>query len=120
MTHYTLNAQYYQQFDADPEREVPGEGYGGWQTAAIDLAREHTGVVVMHAWDTGTEAAYPGWYRAVEYIPRARAIGELVLPGLLAAVRASDLPLFHVVGGGDYYKDCPGYHRAVDWPVRLR
>ena len=46
MTHYTLNAQYYQQFDADPEREVPGEGYGGWQTAAIDLAREHTGVVV--------------------------------------------------------------------------
>jgi hypothetical protein len=27
-------------------------------------------------------------------------------------VRASDWPVFHVVGGGDYYKDLPGYQRA--------
>jgi hypothetical protein len=31
----------------------------------------------------------------------------------LAAVRKSRLPLLHVVGGGDYYKQCPGYLRAV-------
>ncbi len=29
-------------------------------------------------------------------------------------MRASDLPLFHVVGGGDYYKDLPGYQRAKE------
>lgn len=114
MAHYTLDAQYYQQFDADLTAEVPGEGYGGWQTAQLDIAREHTAVVIMHAWDTGTAAAYPGWHRAVEYMARAKAIGEQVFPGLLAAVRASDLPLIHVVGGGAYYQDCPGYERAVE------
>ena len=113
MAEYRIKAQYYQQFDADLEAEVPGESYGGWQTAPIEIAREHTAVVVMHAWDTGTAAEYPGWYRAVEYMPRAREIGERVLPGLLAAVRASDLPLFHVVGSGDYYREYPGYQRAV-------
>ena len=28
-------ANYYQQFDADYSRDVPGEGYGGWQRAEI-------------------------------------------------------------------------------------
>ena len=114
MTNYTLDAQYYQQFDADLDAEVPGEGYGGWQNTRLDIARKHTAVVVMHAWDTGTSADYPGWYRAVEYMLRAKAISERVFPPLLTAVRASDLPLFHVVGGGDYYQDCPGYKRAVE------
>jgi hypothetical protein len=89
MANYALNAQYYQQFDADFAREIPGEGYGGWQTAQIEIAREHTAVVLMHAWDTGTRAAYPGWHRAVEYASRAQQIGAEVLPCLLSAVRAA-------------------------------
>jgi len=108
-----LRADYYQQFDADFTREVPGEGYGGWQSAEIELSLEHTGVVVMHAWDTGTREQYPGWYRAVEYLPRAQEIARTVFPRLLAAVRASPLPLFHVVGGGKYYQHYPGYQRAL-------
>jgi hypothetical protein len=67
----------------------------------------------MHAWDTGTPEAYPGWYRAVEYLPRANAIGRQVLPRLLAAVRTAGLNLFHVVGGSDYYKSYPGYRKAL-------
>jgi len=109
-----LRAHYYQQFDADHTREVPGEGYGGWQTGEIELSAEHTAVVVMHAWDTGTREDFPGWWRCVEYIPRAEAIVRTVFPPLLAAVRQSPLPLFHVVGGGEYYKQYPGYQRAVD------
>jgi hypothetical protein len=107
-----VRAEYYQQFDADPRLDVPGEGYGGWQEGEIDLSAEHTAVVVMHAWDSGTQPQFPGWFRAVEYIPRAQAIAAHVFPGLLAAVRRSPLPLFHVVGGGDYYSHLPGYQRA--------
>ena len=98
-----VRASYYQQFDAAVDLDVPAEGYGGWQEADIDISAEHTAVVVMHAWDAGTAAEYPGWYRAVEYIPRAQAIAASVFPPLLAAVRGSPLRLFHVVGGRDYY-----------------
>lgn len=104
---------YYQQFDADPGLEVPGEGYGGWKRDLLEFSPAHTAVVVMHAWDTGTPEDYPGWYRAVEYLYRARVIARRVFPGLLGAVREAGLPLFHVVGGGRYYADCPGYRRAV-------
>ena len=103
-----LDAQYYQQFDANFALDVPGEGYGGWQQTEIELAAEHTAVVVMHAWDTGTRQRFPGWHRAVEYIPRSVEISRTVFPGLLAAVRHSPLPLLHVVAGGDYYHRCPG------------
>jgi len=108
-----IMAHYYQQFDADHTRDVPAEGYGGWQRAEIEIAPEHTAVVVMHAWDAGTRDQYPGWYRAVEYIPRAQEISRTVFPPLLSAVRASPLRLFHVVGGGDYYKDYPGHRRVL-------
>jgi nicotinamidase-related amidase len=108
-----LPTHYYQQFDADYARDVPGEGYGGWKTAEIELSLEHTALVVMHAWDTGTPEEYPGWWRAVEYCPRARKILREVFPPLLAAVRASPLPVFHVVGGRDYYSHLPGYQRAA-------
>lgn len=108
-----LPAHYYQQFDADFSLEVPGEGYGGWQKADIEIAAQHTAVVVMHAWDTGTREEFPGWHRAVEYIPRSVEISRAVFPGLLEAVRCSPLPLFHVVGGGDYCRSYPGYQRAV-------
>ena len=55
-----LRASYYQQFDADPSLDVPGEGYGGWQEADVEISAEHTAVVVMHAWDAGTRAQYHG------------------------------------------------------------
>jgi hypothetical protein len=35
------------------------------------------------------------------------------MPTLLATVREAGMTLFHVVGGGDYYRDYPGYQRAV-------
>lgn len=108
-----LTARYYQQFDADFSLGVPAEGYGGWQAAPVDLDLNHTAVVVMHAWDMGTRAQFPGWHRAVEYIPRANAIAETILPALLGAARAGGVTLFHVVGGGDYYKQYPGYQRAL-------
>src|SRR5437762_3280567 len=56
-----LPANYYQQFDADPGRDVPAEGYGGWKRAEIEISSDHTAVVVMHAWDCGTQTDYPGW-----------------------------------------------------------
>lgn len=110
----SLRAGYYQQFDADAGLDVPAEGYGGWRQADLQLDLEQTAVVVMHAWDHGSADLYPGWYRAVEYIPRAKAILQHVFPPLLAAVRRANITLFHVVGGGDYYRHLPGYRRAVD------
>lgn len=104
-----VRASYYAQFDADFARDVPGEGYGGWKKAEIEISRKHTALVVMHAWDMGTREQYPGWHRAVEYIPRANEICRTVFPGLLKAVRESGFRLFHVVGGGDYYTHLPGY-----------
>ena len=109
----TLRTSYYQQFDADFKRDVPGEGYGGWKKAEIEISRKHTALVVMHAWDTGTREKYPGWHRAVEYMPRATQICRTVFPKLLSSVRVSGFRLFHVVGGGDYYKHLPGYKSTV-------
>jgi len=107
-------ANLYQQFDADHSRDVPAEGYGGWQRAEIELDLAHTALVSMHAWESGTREMYPGWYRAVEYIPRAQEICRTVYPRLLAAVRSAGATLFHVVGGGNYYQTLPGYRRAVE------
>jgi len=108
-----IPAWYYQQFDADYSLEVPAEGYGGWKRADIEISPEHTAVVSMHAWDCGTLEQYPGWWRAADEIPRTYEICRKIFPGLLRAVRASRLKLFHVVGGGDYYKEYPGYKRAA-------
>ena len=108
-----LTASYYQQFDADYDLDVPGEGYGGWREADVEIDLDHTALVVMHAWETGTREMYPGWHRAVEYMPRAQAILETVFPPLLATVRAHGVKLFHVVGGGDYYRDYSGYRKAA-------
>jgi hypothetical protein len=108
-----IQADYYQQFDADYTRKVPAEGYGGWKTAEIELAPAHTAFVVMHAWDTGTPDMYPGWHRAAEFLQRADAILKTVFPPLLAAVRQSPLKLYHVTSGSYYCKEYPGYKRAV-------
>lgn len=108
-----LPAHYYQQFDADFARDVPAEGYGGWKCEPIELSWDRTALVVMHAWDCGTREQYPGWHRAVEYIPRADAICRTVFPGLLGEARRRGFRLFHVAAGGDYYKEYPGHRRAV-------
>jgi hypothetical protein len=106
-------ANYYQQFDADYQRDVPAEGYGGWQRAEIELDLDHTAWVSMHAWDTGSRERFPGWYRAVEYLPRAEEICRTVYPRLMSTLRGRGATLFHVVGGGSYYQSLPGYKRAV-------
>ncbi len=108
-----LSARLYRQFDADPSCPGPGEAFAGWQTVEAELAPAHTALVVMHAWDCGPPDAFPGWRRAVEYTPRADRILRDVFPPLLAAVRTSPLPVFHVVGGRDYYSHLPGYRRAA-------
>lgn len=107
-----LRTHYYQQFDADPALDVPAEGFGGWKTADLPLDLKRTALVVMHAWDYGSAEAFPGWRRVVEYIPRAEHICKTVFPQLLQAVRASPMPVFHVVSEGDYFRHCPGYQRA--------
>jgi nicotinamidase-related amidase len=110
-----IKANYYQQFDADYSLDVPAEGYGGWKQTDIDISPEHTAVVAMHAWDTGTHEEFPGWWRCVEYLSRADKICRNIFPKLLSAVRASPLRLFHVVDGGNRaYKDrCEGLKHAV-------
>lgn len=106
-------AYYYQQFDAEYSLEVPAEGYGGWKVDEIDIDLAHTAVVVMHAWHPGTPEQYPGWYRAVEYLPRAQRICKEVFPKLLSGVREAGIRLFHVVGGGDYYRHLAGYQLTL-------
>jgi len=115
MTNLTLPAQYYQQFDADFRLDVPAEGYGGWKTTNLEIAPERTAVIVMHAWDCGTRDEFPGWHRAVEYIPRSYEICRTVFPPLLAAVRNSPMHLMHVVSGGHRnLSEYSGYRRALE------
>ncbi|MHB9032563.1 MAG: hypothetical protein ACYC6L_05910 [Anaerolineae bacterium] len=114
-----LPTWFYRQYDSDFSRDVPGEGYGGWDSAILPLASEHTAFVLMHAWDCGTREQFPGWHHAVEYIPRADAICLEVLPGLLSAIRAAEMPLYHVVAptANPYYQALPGYQRAASLPL---
>jgi nicotinamidase-related amidase len=108
-----IPASYYQHFDADYSLPVPEQGFGGWKKEPLPFSRSHTALVVMHAWDAGQAYEdFPGWWRAVPYIPRANAILREVFPPLLQAVRASDWPVLHVVGGGDYYRELPGHEGA--------
>ena len=118
MTTVHVPAWLYRQFDADPSRDVPAEAYGGWTRVDAGLDLGHTALVVMHAWDAGTPEEFPGWYRHVEYIPRANQILKDVFPGMLATARSASLRVFHVVGGGNYYKHLPGYvttRRLARW-----
>lgn len=92
-----VTAEVYQQFDADPSLPVPAEGFGGWREIEIELAPARTALVVMHAWNHGDSDAFPGWWRAVEYLPRAGRILDTFFPPLLAAVRTSPMRVFHVV-----------------------
>ncbi|MHA1368459.1 MAG: hypothetical protein ACTSWN_01290 [Promethearchaeota archaeon] len=120
MTVVKIIANYYQQYDADHDLEVPAEGFNGWQKGEIPLDLDHTALVVMHSWDFGRMEDFPGWYNHVEYIPRAKSIQRDIFPPLLGAVRDSGMALFHVVGGGNYYKQYPGYKKAKHLAGRLK
>jgi nicotinamidase-related amidase len=104
-----IPAYLYQQFDADPHFDVPAEGFNGWIKKNIDVSLDHTALIVMHAWDCKTQEDFPGWYRYVEYLPRAKQILNQVFPVLLNTVRKSPLRIIHVVSSGDYYKSYMGY-----------
>jgi hypothetical protein len=108
-----IPANYYQHFDADYTQSVPEMGFGGWKKAILPFSKRHTALVLMHAWDCGTREQYPGWHRAAPYISRADRICRTVIPRLLKSARDADLTVMHVVGSGDYYKNLPGYRRAV-------
>jgi hypothetical protein len=108
-----LRAEYYQQFDADYALDVPAEGFGGWQSAPVEINPSKTAVVVMHALDCGAREDFPGWYRCCDEIPRTEFVLKTAFPKLLAAVRSSELSLFHIVGGASYCKNYPGYQRAL-------
>lgn len=105
-----IPANYYQHFDANFSLDVPGEGYGGWKRTEIEIDTNHTAFAVMHAWDCSTRDTYPGWHRAVEYIPRADKIGRDVFPPLLSAIRNSDMKLIHIASAERYCEEYSGFH----------
>ena len=109
-----IPAWYYQQFDADLNADVPGSGYGGWKKESLDFNPEKSALVIMHAWDCGTPEEYPGWFRSVEYLLRANRILKDVFPGLLGAVRASGMRIYHVVSSAGFYKELPGYKETLE------
>ncbi len=113
MDKISLPASYYRQHGADYSLDVPAKGYGGWAETLLTIDPKKTAVIVMHAWDVGSREKNPAPYDACEYVPRSIEISKNIYPSLLAAVRSSDMKLYHVVGGGDYYKKYPGYERAV-------
>lgn len=115
MTTLQLRTWFYRQYDADFTLDVPAEGFGGWDNAMLPFPSEHSAFVLMHAWDCGTREDYPGWHRMVEYIPRADAICRDILPGLLGAIRAAGMPLYHVAAEtpNHYARALPGYQRAA-------
>ena len=110
----SLNAQIYRNFDADYSLAAPAEGFGGWTTIPVELPLAETALVSMHAWDCKSREEIPATYRVEEYYPRAHRILKTVFPPLLAAAREGGMTVLHVVGGGDYYKDLPGYRKAVE------
>ena len=110
----STTAFFYDSCSADHQRDVPAEGYRGWTTASVEFPLERTALVSMHAWALPCPTRCAGYYRAEEYLSRAKRILEDVFPPLLAAVREAGMPVLHVVGWGDYYKRLPGYLRAVE------
>lgn len=90
----------YQQF-------TPRDG-NGWQQTYRDFSDQHTGIVVMHAWQPPAPAAFPGWQRAVPYLREIGSVLRINFPPLLAAVRERGLPVFHVTGNVPASAQPPG------------
>ena len=102
-----LPAHYYRQHDADVGADIPGRGFSGWTTRILDVPFEKTALVSMHAWNpglvdeipAGPDSPYVGWFRVVEYLPRAMEISEKIFPPLLGAARKAGLTVMHVASG---------------------
>ncbi|MBN2557317.1 MAG: hypothetical protein JXB33_01035 [Clostridia bacterium] len=105
---------YYRQFDADYSLAVPAEGYGGWKRQELPIDLSRTALVSMHAWDCGGYEQYPGWHRAVEYIPRANRIASDVFPLLFESVRKRGMRLFHVADNSGYADGFGGYAKTLE------
>ncbi|MCD6322302.1 MAG: hypothetical protein J7L77_04685 [Clostridiales bacterium] len=114
MTIKNIPTWYYQQFDADYSLDIPAEGYGGWKKKSLPINPEKTAIVIMHAWDCGTYEQYPGWHRAVEYIPRAQQIAAEVFSVLLPEARDNGIKIFHLTNGFEYGHKYPGYKIAQE------
>lgn len=108
--------KYYRQFDADYSLDVPAEGYGGWQSAELDFDPERIALVVVHANYQGSYDSVPGWYRAVEYIPRSHEIMRQRFEPLLGGIRDAGIPVVHMAGTPGFHREYPGYHRAQALP----
>ena len=109
----TIPANYYQQFDTDLSLDIPAKGYGGWKRQDIQISLEHTALVVMHAWDTGSPEEFPGWWRCVEYMSRAKQISQEIFPPLLSAARVNNFKLYHVASSAQDLNAYPGYMRSL-------
>ncbi len=115
----TLPAHYYRQHDADLGADVPGRGYAGWTTRTLDVPLERTALVSMHAWNPGLVdeippgpgSPYDGWFRMVEYLPRAMRISRDVFPPLLEAARHAGLSVIHVASSESYTASNNEYQR---------
>jgi nicotinamidase-related amidase len=116
----TLPAHYYRQHDADVTADVPGRSYAGWTTRLLEVPLERTALVSMHVWNPGLDPCIPagpdspylGWFRMVEYLPRAMKITRELLPPLLAAARSAGLTVIHVGSSESYTGRFPEYQRA--------
>src|SRR5437867_11983444 len=110
MPSITLPAHYYRQHDADVGAEIPGRGFSGWTTRLLDVPLERSALVSMHAWNPGLDSRIPagpdspyvGWFRMVEYLPRAVKITQEIFPPLLAAARGAGLTVIHMGSSEGY------------------
>ena len=105
---------YYQNFDADFNADIPASGYGGWKKCdTLPFSCRHSALAVMHAWKVPAAGEFVGWQRAVEYMPRAKAIMQNFFPGILSAFREAGIPVIHICVGGSYYQDYPEYQASL-------
>ncbi len=116
----TLPAHYYRQHDADVTADIPGRAFAGWTTRLLEVPLERTALVNMHVWNpgldpripAGPDSPYLGWFRVVEYLPRAIAITREIFPPLLAAARGTGLTVIHVGSDECYTARYPAYQQA--------
>ena len=122
MPSLTLPAHYYRQHDADLAADIPGRGFAGWTTRLLEVPLERSALVSMHAWNpgldpripAGPDSPYGGWFRVVEYLPRAMKITREVFPPLLAAAREAGLAVIHVGSSESYTSRFPEYQRIKE------
>jgi len=115
-----LKVKYYRQHNGDPGREVPAEGFFGWTEKETGLSLDASAFIVMHSWNHGlvpdlkygSGTKYEGWWRVVEYIPRAVNITRKILRPLLDEVRKTNLTVIHIGSTEDYCKRYSGYEKA--------